>query len=199
MTRFPESIQVTVHVLQSQQQAGPLWKLSGSFSDGHVPTEPEDERASQHDQPTWTDTNRGPPPWDFKRRLCWGDVLTKRSQWREGMHMTRLVWRGPAGDGGYIRSPMPWPSLRQIGGLSPNEPWPPSQDHNQQPRQPLGSFEVCVIGWWRWIMNDSDLVLAFSHHISFIHTSYSDEQCITQKYKGKILVLHYTFSKIYTE
>lgn len=30
-------------------------------------------------------------------------------------------------------------------------------------------------------------------------TSYSDEQCITQKYKGKILVLHYTFSKIYTE
>lgn len=87
------------------------------------------------------------PPWGFKRRLCWGDVLTKRSQWREGMHMTRLDRRGPAGDGGYIRSPMPWPSLRQTGGLSPNEPWPPLQDHNQQPRQPLGSFEVCVIGW----------------------------------------------------
>ena len=50
------------------------------------------------------------------------------------------------------------------------------------------------------IINDSNLVSDFSHHVSFIQTSCMDEQCITQKYKGKkILVLHYTFSKIYTE
>lgn len=65
------------------------------------------------------------------------------------MHMTRPDRCGRAGDGGYIRSPMPSLSQRQTGGLSPNEPWPPLQDHNRQPRQPLG-FEVCVIGWWRW-------------------------------------------------
>lgn len=46
----------------------------------------------------------------------------------------------------------------------------------------------------------TDLVLAFSRYISFIQTSCADEQCITQKVQGKkILVLHYTFSKIYTE
>lgn len=65
-----------------------------------------------------------------------------------------------------------------------------------------GSLWEILCDWMKKaerIINDSNLVLAFSHHISFIHTSYSDEQCITQKYKGKILVLHYTFSKIYTE
>lgn len=78
---------------------------------------------------------------------------------------------------------------------------PPMQDHNQTTKAAFGEFRS-LCDWMtkvEQIINDSNLVVAFSHHISFIHTSYSDEQCITQKYKGKILVLHYTFSKIYTE
>lgn len=38
-----------------------------------------------------TKTNRSPPLHEALSRA----VLTERSQWREGMHMTWLDWRGP--------------------------------------------------------------------------------------------------------
>lgn len=60
-----------------------------------------------------------------------------------------------------------------------------------------------VIGWTvEQIINDSNLVSVFTHHVSFIQTSCVDEQCITQKYKGKkywfytIHFLKYIQSKI---
>lgn len=76
----------------------------------------------------------------------------------------------------------------------------PSQRTTTRHRSRLWEVLKCV----EQITNDSNLVSVSSHHVSFIQTSRVDEQCITQKYKGKekkkkILVLHYTFSKIYTE
>lgn len=206
---FPESVQVTVHVLQSQQQVGPFWKHSSSNdsrfpSENRIKMQPRISAALQCDQTTRTNTNLSLPFMRLKSGAYAGvHVLNeKRSQWREGMHMTWLDRCGPTGDGGYIRSPMLTPSQRQTGGLSPNEPWPPfARPQPTTTKAAFGKFwSLCdYMTKVKRIINDSNLVLAFSHHISFIHTSYSDEQCITQKYKGKILVLHYTFSKIYTE
>lgn len=125
-----------------------------------------------------------------------GSVLTGHSGDKECI-WTWLGWIhwGPAGDGGYFWSPMPLLSKADRRRV-PDEHW-----FSPRPqRQPLGNLEVCELDDKKMEqINDSNLFLAFSHHVSFIHTSYSDEQCITQKYKGKILVLHYTFSKIYTE
>ena len=145
---------------------------------------------------------RSPPLWGFKRRLCWGDVPTTTTKKK-----ITVERRNAYGLAGSAWSDRRW-RLHQISHADTTRwacpqmsPDPLLRDHGQPPRQPLGSlWSLC--DWMtkvERIINDSDLVLAFSHHISFIHTSYSDEQCITQKYKGKILVLHYTFSKIYTE
>lgn len=99
-----------------------------------------------------------------------------------------LDWHSPTREGRYI-----WSQATTIKVACSMSPGP-----NNQPGQPLWSLLVCMIGWLRW-SRLTHIWSWLSHHISFIHTSYSDEQCITQKYKGKILVLHYTVAKIYTE
>lgn len=105
---------------------------------------------------------------------------------------------GPTGDEGYIRSPMPSPSQRQTGGVSQMSPAPLLDDHTLQPRQPLGEIWMTEV---ERMVNDSNVVLAFSHHISFIHTSSSDEQCIHKSTREKywfytIHFLKYIQSKI---
>lgn len=145
------------------------------------------------------------PSWGLVQRPCWGAARTKkkkkRSRWREGMRMMWLGWIGAVIRERKATLDLPCHHHHKGRWLVPNEPWPPFG-------RPLPSTKAAFGKIWSlrdWmtrperIINDSNLVLAFSHHISFIQTSYSDEQCITQKYKGKILVLHYTFSKIYTE
>lgn len=212
MTSFPKSIQLTVHVLQSQQQVGPFWKCSAASTTAvFLLGKKKQQKTGSGCGGGWALLCNGisrhgqtqtlvSPSTGFTQSLFWGVVLTKRSQWREGMHMdvAWLDWWGPAGDGGYFWSPMPSLSLNQTGGLSQMSTNPLCETTT---KAAFGKFRS-LCDWMtkvERIINDSNLVLAFSHHISFIHTSYSDEQCITQKYKGKILVLHYTFSKIYTE
>lgn len=182
----------------------------------------------QRDQPTWTNANlflfflslplyhealSGAYAWRKGEGKGWR-AKGKRSQWREGMHndLAGSAWSKQEMKA-TLDLPCQTPSTKADRRACPQINPDPLffffllQDHNQTPRQPLGSFWSSC-DWMtkkkkerkvERIINDSNLVLAFSHHISFIHTSYSDEQCITQKYKGKILVLHYTFSKIYTE
>lgn len=112
------------------------------------------------------------------------------------MHKSWLDPRGPAAAGGYITSPVPSTPERQAAGLSPNEHRPSAQQSNRQLRKPLGSFGDCDrMTKVERIFSDSNLVSLITLY-TYIRL---DEQCITQKYKGKILVLHYTFLKIYTE
>lgn len=68
--------------------------------------------------------------------------------------------------------------------------WP--EQPQSQPRQ-TEDFYKFVTG--RKKRNLKTLISTSFHLVSFIQTSCWDEQCITQKYKGKILVLHYTFLK----
>lgn len=189
--KFPESVQITVHVLQSQQQVGPFWKQSKAS----MKEENSSAMSSTYkDKQTWVSPSvKTSPRRGGKQKDHSGEKECIRLGW------TGVVWM----ETGYIRSPIQSPCLNSRVTVCSN--WAVTllqRDHDQhQPRQPLGNVEV--FDWMKkgveQIIKDSDLVLAFSHLVSFIQTSYPDEQCITQKYKGKILVLHYTFSKIYTE
>lgn len=89
--------------------------------------QPEDERC--FDQPARTNTNLRLPSRGFKRHLCCEgregrgavDMLTEKKKdhsGEKGMHMARPDRRGPPGDGGCIRSPMPTPHT-QTRGLVP--------------------------------------------------------------------------------
>lgn len=157
--------------------------------------------ALQRDQPTRTNTNLSLP----LDRIYTEPVLGCGSNRKITVERRNAYGRGLAG---LVGSSRRWRLLlishaiaitKPDRWLVPNEHQPPFCKTTT--KAAFGKFRS-LCDWMtkvERIINDSNLVLAFSHHISFIHTSYSDEQCITQKYKGKILVLHYTFSKIYTE
>lgn len=220
MTRFPESIQITVHVLQSQQQVGPLkhiaqlqWKpppppilplparkTGSKHSDGR--------RAlfcsvlNRHEQ-TWTLSL--PPSWGFKRSQCRGDVLTKRSQWREGMHMTWLSRCGPTwGRGGLHQISHAVPVTKADEVACPK--WAPTlpQTFFVRPR-PTNQGSLWENFVWlddrRWSGSSMTQIWSWLSLITlalYIHPIWMNS-ALHKKYKGKILVLHYTFSKIYTE
>ena len=137
----------------------------------------------------------------FVRREAGGAVRADHSRDQECLWGAWLDRCGQTGDEGYIRSPTPSPVSRAEVACPK---WALTLFQKTTTTNQRSLWEILKFVWLgnekaERIINDSNLVVAFSHHISFIHTSYSDEQCITQKYKGKILVLHYTFSKIYTE
>lgn len=133
--KFPESVQIKVHVLQSQQQVGPFWKQSeASTKEGNGSA----TRSTCEDKQTWVSPSFKPSP----RR---GDERKDHSGEKECI---RLRWTGVVrqeAGGGYIRSPMPSPVADS--GVVACPKWavtPLWRDHNQhQPRQPLGNVEVC--------------------------------------------------------
>lgn len=129
MTSFPKkSIQLTVHVLQSQQRAGPFSEYTAALT--------RTSAASRRDQPTWTNLLSLP-------RLTPG----RRADKEITVERRNAYGRGLAG---LVGSSRRWRLLlisRAIAmtKASPKRPPPTTlflQDHNQQPRQPLGNFEV---------------------------------------------------------
>lgn len=106
-----QSIQVTVHVLKSRQQAGPFSKHRASMAAASQRKTGSHcgrrellcNGISQHGQTqTSVSLNKA-----WKQGLHWGGRgLTEQSQWRKGMHMTWLGWCGPTGDRSYINTPL---------------------------------------------------------------------------------------------
>lgn len=145
MTSFPKSIQLTVHVLQSQQQVGPFWKCSAAsttavFLLGKKTTTKNWIRmrrrmsaALQRDQPTRTNTNLSLP----LDRIHTEPVLGCGSNKKITVERRNAYGRGLAG---LVGSSRRWRLLlishaiaitQPDRWLVPNEHQPPLRDNNQ--------------------------------------------------------------------